>query len=703
MIELHATTQGKLGYLTGDTDAPDSKDLKFGKWKIDDAVVKNRVYDFLAGLDDTYDKVHNDILRSDKVPSIESVFFMVRREAQRQITMLGSGTKIKEPVVVFASKNTALVSQRTGFGSSEKEWRHLKMEQLDNKAHVAVAPTYVADIPTRHDHLTATSSTLTAISTILTPLPPDNFGKAFHAHDTRDTSWIIDSGATDHMMYNSALFYTTLSPYCDHVLTANNAAAPVIGPGSILLISALPLDKMISILRRSLDVVLKRGLYYVDDVATSRVLRASSAETSQHRQIWLLHYRFGHASFRYLRHLFPALFSGVNKYAFQCQTCILAKSHRDMLFETTCPQTPQLNEVVKRKNRQIFAVVRALLLCESVPKRFWMDVVTFAVYFLNRLPSRVLDFQTPMQVFSCVVYVHLHQNQRSKLDPCALRCVFLGSLLIRKATDAIILQPDYPIKLSWIFLRLSPECKAFVTRMDNIKIPTHVDERYKARLVAKGFTQTYGVDYHDTFAPVVKMNTFRVLLSLTVNLDWTMRFTTTMKKFGYRQANTDHTLFIKHKASKVPTNRERYQRLVGRLIYLSLTRPNIAYAISVASKFMHSPSEDHMTVVKHILSYLKSAYGRDRRSTLGYFTFVGGNLVMWRSKKQNVVSRSSAESEYRSAFEIANNPVQHDRTKHVEVDRHFIKEKLEHKLISIPFVPSSEQLADMLTHVVSKR
>lgn len=56
-----------------------------------------------------------------------------------------------------------------------------------------------------------------------------------------------------------------------------------------------------------------------------------------------------------------------------------------------------------------------------------------------------------------------------------------------------------------------------------------------------------------------------------------------------------------------------------------------------------------------------------------------------------------------STFEIANNAVQHDRTKHVQIDRHFIKEKMEHKLIAIPFVPSSEQLANMLTHVVSKR
>jgi hypothetical protein len=120
-------------------------------------------------------------------------------------------------------------------------------------------------------------------------------------------------------------------------------------------------------------------------------------------------------------------------------------------------------------------------------------------------------------------------------------------------------------------------------------------------------------------------------------------------------------------------DRERYQRLVGRLIYLSHTRPDISCAVSVVSRYMHEPRVVHQEAVDHILRYLKSCLGRwlligknehmrievytdaywvgcqdDRRSTLGHCAFIGGNLVSWRSKKHNVVARSTAEAEYRS-------------------------------------------------------
>ena len=127
------------------------------------------------------------------------------------------------------------------------------------------------------------------------------------------------------------------------------------------------------------------------------------------------------------------------------------------------------------------------------------------------------------------------------------------------------------------------------------------------------------------------------------------------------------------KPNQVSTDKGRYQRLVGRLMYLAHTRPDLAYVLSVVNQYMHNPGEQHMNAVMCILRYLKNAPGKgilfaknvnhqsievytdadgagvvdDRRSTSGYFTFVGGNLVTWKSKKQNVVSRSSVEVEFR--------------------------------------------------------
>ena len=116
-----------------------------------------------------------------------------------------------------------------------------------------------------------------------------------------------------------------------------------------------------------------------------------------------------------------------------------------------------------------------------------------------------------------------------------------------------------------------------------------------------------------------------------------------------------------------------YQRLVGKLIYLAHTRSDITYAISVVGQFVHDPREVHLQAVFRILQYLKvsprngilskkdarlvlEAYidvdyagsSVDRRYTSGYCIFLGGNVVTWRSKKYNVVARSSAEAKFRA-------------------------------------------------------
>ena len=171
--------------------------------------------------------------------------------------------------------------------------------------------------------------------------------------------------------------------------------------------------------------------------------------------------------------------------------------------------------------------------------------------------------------------------------------------------------------------------------------------------------------------------------------------------------------------------------------------------------------KSHLEVVYKILRYLKGSPGRglffkksdskkveiytdadwarstdDRRSTTSYCTYVWGNLVTWRSKKQNVVARSSAETEFRAvaqgmceglwlqklleelsitielpiklycdnkaAISISQNPVQHDITKHIEVDRHFIKEKIKKGIICMTCILTREQLADIFTKGLQK-
>ena len=126
----------------------------------------------------------------------------------------------------------------------------------------------------------------------------------------------------------------------------------------------------------------------------------------------------------------------------------------------------------------------------------------------------------------------------------------------------------------------------------------------------------------------------------------------------------------------------------------------------------------------------------DRKSTSGYCTFVGGNLVTWKSKKQTVVSKSSAEAEYRAmahttceliwlkallehfsitytdlipmhcdnqaAIHIVSNFVFHEQTKHIEVDCHFARNVVTSKKICTPFTPSKDQVADMFTKALKK-
>lgn len=208
--------------------------------------------------------------------------------------------------------------------------------------------------------------------------------------------------------------------------------------------------------------------------------------------------------------------------------------------------------------------------------------------------------------------------------------------------------------------------------------------------------------------------------------------------------------------SKPVSDPTLYRSLAGALQYLTFTRPDIAFAVQQVCLFMHDPREAHFHALKRILRYVKgtishgikmtrsqslsiTAYSdadwagcpSTRRSTSGYCVFLGENLVAWSSKRQQTISRSSAEAEYRgvanavseatwlrnllfemkihisrativycdnvSAIYLSSNPVQHQRTKHVEIDIHFVREKVQMGHVKVIHVPSAQQFADIFT------
>ncbi|RVW25498.1 Retrovirus-related Pol polyprotein from transposon RE1 [Vitis vinifera] len=245
-------------------------------------------------------------------------------------------------------------------------------------------------------------------------------------------------------------------------------------------------------------------------------------------------------------------------------------------------------------------------------------------------------------------------------------------------------------------------------------IPESMVWKFTKSMRAFGYRQIVGNDPEE-----------RKALQNYLSREFEMKDLGPLKYFlGIEVSRSSEGIFL---SQKISTDKGRYQRLVGRLMYLAHTRPDLAYALSVVSQYMHNPGEQHMNAVMRIL----------RRSTSGYFTFVGGILVTWKSKKQNVVAHSSAEAEFRgmtlglcealwlrlllqdlgylskqpirlfcdnkAACDIAHNPVQHDRIKHVEVDRFFIKEKLDDKIVELPNILSEDQLADILTKAVSSQ
>ena len=204
-----------------------------------------------------------------------------------------------------------------------------------------------------------------------------------------------------------------------------------------------------------------------------------------------------------------------------------------------------------------------------------------------------------------------------------------------------------------------------------------------------------------------------------------------------------------------------YRRLIGSLMYLVNTRPDICFAVNTLSQFMVEPKREHWVAAKHVLRYLRGTvdYGLmyvrsdgvklagftdsdwagsvvDRKSTSGCCFSLGSAVVSWFSRKQKSVALSSAEAEYmaaslatceaiwlrkmlvglfghmietteiycdnQSCIRLTENPVFHDRSKHIEIRYHFIRDWVQRGAVQLEYVATGEQVADILTKALEK-
>ncbi|CAL5403595.1 unnamed protein product [Camellia sinensis] len=320
------------------------------------------------------------------------------------------------------------------------------------------------------------------------------FVASCYASKNSNEHWFVDSGCTNHMTYDKELFKELDRTKISKVKVGNGEFIEVRGKGTVAIKSVLDKKCMIR------DADGREAWVENQSGCKMQVLRSDNDKENTSEQFDLF-----------------------------CEEAGIE-------HQLTTPYTPQQNGVTERKNRTLMEMTRCLLHEKVLQKKFWAEAANTAIFLLNRLPTRALKRKTPFEV------------KRDKLDKKAEPGVFIvrGTRLlsdIYQRCNVAVTEPagfeEAKNDQKWMEamkeemrmieknhtweLMEKPQNRKIIGVKWVFRTKLNADgsvKKYKARLVVKGYAQIYGVDFSETFAPVARLDTIRLLLAIAAQKDW---------------------------------------------------------------------------------------------------------------------------------------------------------------------------------------
>ncbi|KAH9704543.1 hypothetical protein KPL70_011512 [Citrus sinensis] len=402
--------------------------------------------------------------------------------------------------------------------------------------------------------------------------------------------------------------------------------------------------------------------------------------------------------------------------------------------QLTATYTPQQNGVSERKNRTVMEMARCLLFEKEMPKMFWAEAVNTVVFLQNRLPTKALNGKTPFEACRDVKFDEAGGWNWETAEP---KQAFAEEKAPELLDDDII--DDEPIRGTRPLTEIYQKYPKWLEAMeDEIKMihknqtwelvdrPLHKKtigvkwvyrtklnadgsvNKFKARLVVKGYAQLFGVDFSETFAPVARLDTIRLLLALAAQKQW--KIYQLDVKSAFLNGYLDEEIFVEQPEGFVADLKKSmsestlYIQVINHeLIVVSLYVDDLLvtgsneelvkqFKVQMMQAFemtdlgemtfflgLEIQNELHYKAAKRVLRYIKGTLDHgikfekedklilhgfadsdwagscdDMRSTSGYLFSLGSGCFCWSSKKQEIVAQSTAEAEYIAAAAAVN-------------------------------------------------